>query len=100
MRQPAESSVPRHRTKAMTWSSESDARRRLLDSEFCNSCSKLALHSAEEARNYIGLLLWSRRHSPRANDYALGPFPCPHTKGLWHVGHNPRVTALLKGAPK
>jgi len=94
MKLPAEETVPRHRTDAITWDSEPVARRRLLKSDFCTLCGKLLLRTKADARSYIGLLLSGRGHGPHQNAFTLKPYKCPHGKG-WHVGRDRKVAELL-----
>lgn len=95
MRIPAERTVPLHRRIAVTWVGYRPARE--MRARFCKPCDKLGLYSAEDARGYISLIMRSRSFEPRPLDYAFVPYACPHTPGLWHVGHNYTLIELLKG---
>ena len=92
-----EETQPAHRVYAITWDSEPEARRRLLNSAFCDRCRKLALRTKEDAHNYIGLLLSKRGRVARIGESTLHPYPCPWKKG-WHVGRDVHTAALLRKA--
>jgi hypothetical protein len=79
--------IPRHRKQAVTWDSAPEARRRLLDSDWCGFCKKCSLKSKVDAHSYIGLLISQPRHHPRRNESTLAPYKCPRGNG-WHVGRN------------
>jgi hypothetical protein len=89
--------APRHRAEAVTWDSEPEARRRLMNSEFCALCRKLALKSEADARSYIGLLINVpiQRRRVRAAGFTLHPHECRHGKG-WHVGRDAKTAELVK----
>ena len=86
--------VPKHRKDAVTWSSEPEARERMLRAPFCGYCGKLLLASEADARSYIGLLVRKTPH--RHNGYALRPYRCPRKPG-WHVGRDSKAVAFLEG---
>jgi hypothetical protein len=87
----AKEPIPQHRRDAMTWSSEAEARRRLIRIYFCGECQKLSLRTQTEARSYIGLLLLRQRQ----HDYVMKPYRCPHGNG-WHAGHDYAAIRILK----
>jgi hypothetical protein len=89
--------IPPQRLAAVTFDSEPEARRRLLNSAFCEKCGKLALRTREDAHNYIGLLLSKRWRQPKPNEHTLAPYACPWKKG-WHVGRDSQTAELLKGS--
>lgn len=93
----AEEMTPRHRLASLTWDSEPEARRRLLDSAFCEHCGKLALRTREDAHSYIGLLVSKRYHTPRPNEFTLAPYRCPVNRDSWHVGRDRNVAQFVKG---
>jgi hypothetical protein len=91
-----EESMPRHRTETITWDSEPEARRRLLNSEFCGRCEKLSLKTKADAHSYIGLLISKPGRIVRPKQATLAPYKCPHGNG-WHVGQDPKTADLLRG---
>jgi|GEM_PF-6517425 len=91
----AKEPTPQHRLTELTWSDDTDARRRLEHTEFCALCKKLSLHDEAEARSYLGLLIRRKRQ----HDYVMTPYRCPHGKG-WHVGHNYAAIRVLKGGKR
>ncbi len=94
MKLPAEENVPRRIAETITWDSEPEARRRLLNSAWCGRCNKIGLRSEADAHSYIGLLL-ARPHATRRNESTLKPYECPHGNG-WHVGRDIKTAELLK----
>lgn len=92
----SEENIPRRRTESLTFASEDEARRRLVDSEFCSQCQKLSLRSKADAHSYIGLKLAKKHSTPKPGSFVLMPYRCPHGKG-WHIGRNLANFALLNG---
>jgi hypothetical protein len=92
-----EEMTPKHRIAALTFDSESEARRRLVNSKFCGICCKLSLLSEADARSYIGLLLAKPmpRRNPRPDGCTLKPYECPHGQG-WHVGRDQKTAEILR----
>jgi hypothetical protein len=88
--------IPPHRVEAVTFDSEPEARRRLMNSAFCERCGKLALRTRADAHNYIGLLLSKRWQKPKPNQHTLKPYECPYRMG-WHVGRDSQTAELLRG---
>ena len=86
--------IPPKHTAEVTFDGDAAARRRLMDSEFCDACGKLRLRTKADAHSYIGLLLSKRWRESRANDHTFAPYRCP-IKG-WHVGRNPKTAQLLE----
>jgi hypothetical protein len=87
--------IPPQRVAAVTFDSEPEARRRLLNSAFCNKCGKLSLRTKEDAHNYIGLLLSKKHRTPKCGEHTLAPYPCPRGNG-WHVGRDQATAELLE----
>jgi hypothetical protein len=97
MKHLAEENIPRHRIADVTFDSVAEARRRLLNSEFCVQCQKLALRTRDDAHSYIGLLVSRRYRAVRSNDFTLAPYRCPHNHNTWHVGRDRNLAQLGKG---
>jgi hypothetical protein len=93
MKHTSSSDIPRHRKDAVSWSSEPEARERMLRAPFCGFCRKLLLATEPDARSYIGLLLHTEPR--RIDGYTLKPYRCPRKTG-WHVGRNHRTAELLR----
>jgi hypothetical protein len=87
--------IPSKRIVEVTFDSEPEARRRLINSEFCDKCGKLSLRTRADAHSYIGLLLSKRYHKSRSGEHTLAPYRCPHKNG-WHVGRNYEVAKRLE----
>jgi hypothetical protein len=87
--------IPSQRLAEVTFDSEPEARRRLMNSAFCDRCGKIALRTKEDAHNYIGLLLSKRWRQPKPNEHTLAPYSCPWKKG-WHVGRDSKTAELLE----
>jgi hypothetical protein len=90
--------IPPRQLAAVTFDSEPEARRRLLNSDFCAKCSKLLLRNKEDAHSYIGLLLAKPSRQAQRNDHTFAPYRCPHQRG-WHVGRD-RIKAKLLEAQR
>lgn len=89
--------IPPQRIAAVTFDSEPEARRRLLNSVFCDGCGKLALRTKEDAHSYIGLLLSKKYRTPKSGEHTLAPYPCAHGNG-WHIGRNQATAQLLEAS--
>ena len=88
--------IPKHRVAAVTFDSEPEARRRLLNSDWCGLCEKAGFRTKTDARSYIGLLLSKKGRLPGPKDFLIVPYRCPHKRG-WHIGHDPIAKKLLEG---
>lgn len=89
------SSIPPRHIAEVTFDSEPEARRRLINSEFCAKCGKLLLRTKADAHSYIGLLLSKRTRKSRENDHTFAPYRCPVSKG-WHIGSSRVIAQLLE----
>jgi hypothetical protein len=94
MKPRTEEEIPRRVAETITWDSEPEARRRLLNSAWCGRCNKIGLRTKGDAHNYIGLLL-AKPHTPRVHESTLKPYRCPHGNG-WHVGRDIKTVELLR----
>lgn len=88
------SPVPPQRTAAVTFDSEPEARRRLMNSEFCAQCGKLRLRTKADAHSYIGLMISKPGRKLKRGTFALAPYRCPF-KG-WHIGRDRKTAELLE----
>jgi hypothetical protein len=72
-------------------------RRELLSAPYCGLCEKLAQPTQATARTYLAFLISRRSAAP--DDYLMRAYACPHGNG-WHVGHNRKVSVVLRKARK
>ena len=89
--------IPPKRTVDVTFDSEAEARRRLMNSEFCTKCGKLLLKNKADAHSFIGLILSKRFRTPKCGEHTLTPYRCPNRKG-WHIGRNQETAQLLEAS--
>lgn len=86
--------IPRHRKDAVSFSSEIEARERMLKEDLCGYCKKLLHRTKADAHSYIGLLM---RTTPRKSwSCTLHPYRCPHRTKGWHVGRDIKIVELLR----
>lgn len=89
--------IPLHCIVSVTWIDMQHARQRLRNTEWCGLCQKLTLHTVDDARAYIGMILHreKRGEEPRHYRSYLRPYTCPHGNGF-HVGRDSKTARLIE----